>query len=220
MTNGTLLTQDIVNYVNDNDIEVHLSYDGEHTKELRGYDILDNSNLLNLIKQIKYLRIVSVITNVNCDVMKVHNYISSKLNRPFYFEPFTIDPTVNNHDLIEGFNYDLYEKSMIQLLSSKIEIPETWCTGKGINVLLNGDVVGVRTLNKYGTVWDDKETIDKNFNTTENVEYCKNNSDCYIRDNCNMVRADACEYTCRVEHVKADLCSFLNFGGLSEYFRT
>ena len=226
MTNGSLLTSDIVRYVNANDIEVHLSHDGECTQYLRGFDILEDNELLRLVRKINNLRIVSVITNKNPDVMKVYRYLKRKLKRQFYFEPFIIDPTGLNGDLVVGFDYDTYQRSLLEYLASKDNVPAEWYqyrkpTGLGFNYLLDGSVVGIRTLNKYGTVWNDLDTLKRNFYSIEkpNLAYCDSNTACRIKNVCHLCKADSGEHLCKAEKIRQDCSNFLNFGGISEYVR-
>lgn len=224
MTNGALLTRSIVDYINENDIEVHLSHDGEYTEYLRGFDIFENEVLLKLVKEIENLRIVSVITNKNPDVMDVYHHIKNKLKRQFYFDPFIIDPTGFNDDLIVGFDYDAYQRSLLEYLVSKDDVPTEWYqkrkpTGLGFNYLLDGSVVGIRTLNKYGTVWDSLDTLKQNFYDEEkkNLAYCNNNKSCRLRNTCHLCKADSGEHLCKAEKIRQDCFNFLNFGGISQY---
>ena len=81
MTNGTLLTQDKVDYINENNIEISLSHDGKMTEFLRGIDVFNDKILLNLIKQIEILRIYAVCTVYNNDVWENFFNSISRLNR-------------------------------------------------------------------------------------------------------------------------------------------
>ena len=207
MTNGLLLTEELVDYFNNNDFEVHISHDGKHTKELRGQDVFKNK--LQLIKKIRYLRIVSVISNQNTNVMKVYQYIQNKLNRPFYFEASPIIPTGENDNLITGFNYDRFEKTLAEVLRIRNKSPFEWYhnkpSGMGLNVLLDGSIVGMGTLNKYGTVWDTEETIRNNFLAKEQkgIAYCQQ-SICSIKP-CSMNKSLACQHMCRINRIRHDI---------------
>lgn len=219
MTNGSLLNEQLVDYFNTYDIEVSLSHDGICTEKLRGQDIFKNKKILNLVKKIKNLHIVPVITNQNEDVLEIYNYIQQTLNRSFYFSPSPIIPTGYNNSLIDNFDYDTFERSLIELNSIKISTPSEWYrkpnSGMGINILLDGSVVGQNTLNKYGTIWDTKDTILKNFNIQEkeNISYCKN-SICRIRDICDMNKTNSCEHTCKIRKIQIDTANFINNGEL------
>lgn len=207
MTNGLLLTKELVDYFNDNNFEVHISHDGEHTKELRGQDVLEKK--LHLIREIRYLRIVSVISNHNTDVMKVYKYIQNKLNRPFYFEASPIIPTGYNDDLINGFDYDTFERTLAEVLSIRNESPFEWyhnkSSGMGLNVLLDGSIVGMSTLNKYGTVWDTEKTIRSNFLDKEHnhIKYCQQSA-CSLKT-CYMNKSLACQHMCKINRIRYDI---------------
>lgn len=221
MTNGLLLNEQLVNYFNIHDIEVSLSHDGIYTENLRGQDIFKNEKILNLTKKIKNLHIVSVVTNQNEDVLEIYNYLQQILDRPFYFSPSPIIPSGYNINLIADFDYDTFERSLIELNKIKISTPPEWYqrpkSGMGINILLDGSIVGQNTLNKYGTIWDTKDTIVKNFNKLEkeNTSYCKK-SICRIRDICDMNKANSCEHTCKIRKIQVDVTNFIN-NGEAEY---
>ena len=63
ITNGTLLTKDIVDDLNKFNVEVHISHDGKTTKKDRGIDVFETK--LDLIKQINRFGISSVVTKDN-----------------------------------------------------------------------------------------------------------------------------------------------------------
>lgn len=221
MTNGSLLNKEIVDYINDNDIEVHLSYDGNMSKYLRGYDVLDDK--LVLVRQIHNLRVLSVITNRNTDVLQVYREIKGKLQRPFYFSHSVIVDSPTNQSLIGGFDYDTYERSLCELLVSEDKLPTTWYHNKkpsrlGFNYLLDGSVVGIHTLNRYGSVWDDEENLLNNFYKIENIYKCLNKT-CYIRDVCGQDFANASNHMCRIEKIRQDVFAMLNSGGVGQYVR-
>ena len=222
MTNGSLLNKEIIDYINDNDIEVHLSYDGNMSKYLRGYDVLDDK--LALVRKIHNLRILSVITNRNTDVLQVYREIKGKLQRPFYFSHSVIVDSPTNQSLIDGFDYDTYERSLCELLVSEDKLPTTWYHNKkpsrlGFNYLLDGSVVGIHTLNRYGSVWDDEETLLNNFYKIENIYKCLNKT-CYIRDICGQDFANASDHMCRIEKIRQNVFAMLNNGGVGQYVRT
>lgn len=221
MTNGSLLNKEIIDYINDNDIEVHLSYDGNMSKYLRGYDVLDDK--LALVRKIHNLRILSVITNRNTDVLQVYREIKGKLQRSFYFSHSVIVDSPTNQSLIDGFNYDTYERSLCELLVLEDKLPTTWYHNKkpsrlGFNYLLDGSVVGIHTLNRYGSVWDDEETLLNNFYKIENIYKCLNRT-CYIRDICGQDFANASDHMCRIEKIRQNVFAMLNNGGVGQYVR-
>ena len=71
MSNGTHLTQEIVDWINDKDIELHFSHDGTATEYLRGVDVLKDEKLCSLIKQVNTLRVNSTICAGNEDIVEL-----------------------------------------------------------------------------------------------------------------------------------------------------
>lgn len=63
VTNGKCLTQEKVDFINENNIGVGLSWDGYNTMETRGYDVVKDK--LDLLTQIKNLNITGVVSQEN-----------------------------------------------------------------------------------------------------------------------------------------------------------
>ena len=99
------VTQDIVDWINENKIEIHLSYDGKVSKYLRGIDILEDDKLLSLVKQIECLRINSVITKYNTNCLDIYKHIVRKLKRDDFRYTPNVVYSINNEDLIKDFKY-------------------------------------------------------------------------------------------------------------------
>ena len=60
-TNGKLLDKEKLNFINNHDMLLSVSWDGKNSKELRGYDVLKDK--FKLLLKAKRLQIISVITN-------------------------------------------------------------------------------------------------------------------------------------------------------------
>ena len=211
MTNGSLLTKDIIQYVNDNNIEVSVSHDGIFTEYLRGKDIFQDKKLLDLCREIKNLVITSVITNKNPDVMEVYQYEKSILKRPFYYNPCAIQPTPTNKSLYMDFNYDIFQRTYSEFLITCESKPKTWYHNSifyprcHVNVLLDGTVIGTKTMNSYGTVWDTKEDIIENFITTEykHLQYCVNKK-CSKIGNCAKMVSNENDFSCKISKIESE----------------
>lgn len=224
MTNGSLLTEDIVDYINQNNIEVSLSHDGIHTKDMRGRDIFKDKRILSLCRNIKNLVITSVITNKNTDIMDVYYYEQEVLQRPFYFNPCVIQPTPVNKSLYENFDFDIFRRSYLNFLVSVIKKPISWYEGTSfysrcnINVLLDGSVIGTKTMNLYGTVWDNRNDIIKKFREVEkdHLQYCIDKKCRYI-EQCGKMVSDENNFSCAIDKIKQDCRQIINHGGLSRY---
>lgn len=204
MTNGSLLTQEIIDFVNQNNAEIFFSHDGIQTKYLRGIDVLEDKNKLQLIKQVKNLVVSSVITNRNEDLVKNYQYISEKLQREDFVYRFTnLMDTGYVDDLIKGFNYDVFARSYREYTENyKTEVPyynriernKKYNMG-GFNVDLDGNVIGMNTLKKYGTIYNTYEECYQKMLEVENLYCTKVN--CPLIFNCQTVKQGVSEHTCK-----------------------
>ncbi len=223
MTNGSLLTDSIVQWCNANHVEVHLSHDGEKTKDLRGCDIFESPRLVRLVRELRYVRVVAVATNQNCDVLQLYHDIQQTLRRPFYFQVLPVEDTGHNLQLVTGFDYDTYERTLLQLYQEREDIPLSWYAppagkAKGYNVLLDGRVVGIETLRTYGTVWDTEASLRAGFMKQEaqNIARCRQRT-CAIRKVCTLSATRCSPHMCRLERIHADCRAFLQNGGCNTY---
>lgn len=217
MTNGTLLTQEIVDYMNSNDIELHFSHDGEMTESLRGIDVLKNKKICSLIRQVRILRVVPVITALNCDVMKCYEYTNSLLKREdMMYGPLPVFDTGCNRDLIEGFDYDTYERTFMEYcILHRRQTPyyKTTKRSNGFNFLPDGTIVGMSTMEKYGTFHDTKEQLVAVKNAHEESSFCLN-SNCKIRSECLNMTQTAGAHMCKVQKINRDIMCY--FGSVGE----
>lgn len=206
MTNGTLLTREIVDWLNKNDIELHISHDGAMTEYLRGVDILKNPRLVPLIKQVRVLRIASVLTKHNPDIMECYEYINGILHREDMM--YSAVPMFDNgrgNELIEGFDYDVYARSLAQA-NRRLYRRTPYYSSKHIptgNCLLNGDIVNQATLAKYGTIDDERGALSAVRDKTKGYQTCLANAECRIRNVCQTVKSAAGRHICRCAHIQA-----------------
>lgn len=75
VTNGYLLTQEIVDYFNKHNFMVSISNDGIYTNNTRNINVLENDKILSLIKQLNNVSINSVISAYNQDFLATSKYI-------------------------------------------------------------------------------------------------------------------------------------------------
>lgn len=115
ITNGTLLTEEMVEVFNDANMKINISHDGKKTLENRGFDILENERLYNLISKIKYLRFSCVCSNDN-RIPDIEEYFKQKFpNKPYeiMFNKFLeTDAAVNNYNEYEdaiAYLHDLHQ---------------------------------------------------------------------------------------------------------------
>ena len=109
ITNGKLLTQDKINFINNNKISVGISYDGENSLQTRGYDVLKEKK--DLLVQIKRLCMTGVITKYNYpqdwfESLNKFNNEYIKLHR--HNISVNLDLLLNNDDLhgLSDFDFD------------------------------------------------------------------------------------------------------------------
>lgn len=177
-TNGTLLTTDLVDYFNANNCTVVISHDGVQTKFLRGYDVLENR--LDIIARINKLGFSSVITGINMDLEKVYNYIKGKVNRNFVHRlNFYLD-TGEDDPAVADFDYNLLRRYLAEYISHHpeqhdiIDYGDNEDRNLGTQVLLNGDVVCMTTLKRYGNLlYNDEQEIYSNIRQDYRCGGCK-----------------------------------------------
>ncbi|MBR1373440.1 radical SAM protein, partial [bacterium] len=188
MSNCTLLTQEMVDYINENEIELHFSHDGKMTKFLRGVDVLENDKICNLIFQAKILRCFSVITKYNTDVWDNYFDTIRKLGRmDFNYETKPLDDvSASQRFLVEGFNYEEWLNTWLQFRCSPFYIRLPWYDGEtltqynpgqgrgvGANVLPDGRLCGmINICSHYGTIHDTREEYFKKAMATGLTDYC------------------------------------------------
>lgn len=210
VTNGRLLSEEIIEFCNDNNIEIALSYDGDTTLENRGYDVIaDKQELLPLIKQ---LAISTVITSQNNDIFKTYKEIKVKLGDLKFQHVLNI--YIDNEDkddvFTKNFDYKLLRKSLIEYydvvdeIYDKIKINEVYDDVYGTSVLLNGYVVNMLTLQKYGSIYDSEEEL---YNSIIK-DYTKCNN-CRYDNLCTMKRQIATKHACKAMRVIIEAHNFL-----------
>jgi MoaA/NifB/PqqE/SkfB family radical SAM enzyme len=120
ISNGTLLTDKIVEIINAYNIPFIFSHDGENTKQLRGIDILKDTHILSLLRKINQPGFSSVITNQSTNQFKIYRYIQryfkQELN-PYIFSPLQVYP--QNIQLMDHFDWDDYIQGYVDLLQFK-----------------------------------------------------------------------------------------------------
>ena len=140
VTNGTLLTQEIVNFLNKYNILISLSNDGPRTTEFRGVNVLDDKKIVDLVKQLKRFSIICNLNSKNCNHQELIDYFNSffgsevKVNiNPVY------DTGMCDKDILK-FDFDQYESDLKSFLSQ--------ITPQDI---LDKDTTAVKLVLKYAT---------------------------------------------------------------------
>lgn len=106
VTNGKLLNDDIVKYVNDNNITLILSNDGENTVYTRNENLLDDDRFIKLFSKIKKRGIDSVVSAYNQNYKKLKNYLYNKIGKVSITHEFLL---VNWDMPSDLYSFDLEE---------------------------------------------------------------------------------------------------------------
>lgn len=235
MSNCYLLTQDKVDYMNANDIELHMSHDGPKTEFLRGYDVLADNTLRDLIAQVKTIRCFSVITRYNTDVWENYFDTVKKLGRTdILYDTFPISDIPEQHDLVDGFDYDQWFTTWMQFRLSSFRHPLPWYNGKtlsvkpkvvgrpcGFNVLPDGTVCGmVHICSTYGTIHSESyHACRKKLIELGHMDYCFN-SDCKYKDTCQYPPQSTSPHLCKCRRMIMDWWTPENKRQVVQYLKT
>lgn len=123
ITNGILITNEIINFANKYNITIAISWDGKNTKQTRYIDVFENENFKNQIFKINNLTINSVLSAKNyplemCETIQdlANEYIkiNNKGNFNFHFEEL-VDNNIQDQSLI-NFDYNRI-KNEIQIIT-------------------------------------------------------------------------------------------------------
>lgn len=192
MTNGILFDDDLADYCNENRIELMLSHDGEMTKYHRGVDVLENDHILKAVKKVEILRVNAVVTKYNTDCMKIFHDIRDKLGREDFF--LTLSPcfdTGNIDEFYDGFNLNEFVKTYNRVREIT---PSRWAFNSGIgrdfsfgvNVNLDGTVISMARMKKYGTVEDSYEQIKEKIEKSGDYDFCyQSKCPAHMKKTCN-----------------------------------
>lgn len=109
VTNGSLLTEELVEFINTNNIHVALSYDGPTTACVRNDNVLFNKNILELFKRCNNKSICAVLSAYNYKLEDLFADISSKFEEDIriFVEPLKI--TWNMPPDLYTINTDEYQ---------------------------------------------------------------------------------------------------------------
>lgn len=192
VSNGSLLTQEIVNYLNTYDIHYVVSNDGLHTDKTRIINILEDKAFLSLFRQVKLRGIDSVISAYCQDYQELEQYIADRCGQETaqdseFLLPSVIMPEDAYHFDYEKFRQSLrnrLEKGIADILSGdmsrdllktsmclreinymdKLKMPRCSQMDANLNIDLQGNIyVCHNSTVKVGTIYDDDKTLDANY---------------------------------------------------------
>lgn len=235
MTNATLLTQEMVDYINEYNIELHISHDGPKTEFLRGVDVLTNPKIVNLLQQVKILRIWAVCTKYNCNVWE--NFFDSinKLGRydeNVYYDTFAISDIPSQKDLIEGFDYKLWSSTLMEFRLSKYSRINPYTNGRrltkdpfdggihmGFNILPNGVICGMTHVGSvYGTIHTESyNDLRKKMIELGQIDECFS---CNKNKVCDYVRQTISPHICKCRKILMNLWNEEDIGEIRELLIT
>lgn len=118
VTNGSLLDDKIVDFLNNNNISLVLSNDGKDTAKVRGINILDNDEFISLFKQVNNRAIDVCVSAYSQDYFKVWQYIEDKLGKGtiIYNEPLVVSWDMPKD--MYAFDFDAYKKTMDKIVEN------------------------------------------------------------------------------------------------------
>lgn len=117
VTNGSLLTEGIVNYFNENNFRVALSNDGPHTDKVRRVNVLENTKIISLFKKIKNREIDAVVSAHNQNYHELWAYLENKLGEGVNI---STEPLLYTWDMPEDlydFDFEAYKKQMTDIVN-------------------------------------------------------------------------------------------------------
>lgn len=126
ISNGALLTDEIVNFLNEHNIAFTVSNDGPNTKKTRFVNVLENPSFCELFKKIKQRSVSSVISAYNQDFQVLKDYIYEKLGETnINFD--ILEPSETLPQEIFEINYEVFTKSLIKMTD---QVMQDILTGK------------------------------------------------------------------------------------------
>lgn len=211
ITNGTMLNNDIVNYINEQKITFVLSHHGEITKSLCGIDILENSAYIRLLNKLDRLMVNSIITNKNIDVNEIVSYAKKKgLKDEFSFVANSLVTTGCEKSLYNHFNYELYKDNLIRffenpqhrkqstsMISRYLNIIRSKNFSRVLTIAPDGNIFYNFSYKKYGHISDktmDLYAYSLRRDNELRCSYCAFKSVCYY--------CKAGKHTCLCEQTK------------------
>lgn len=123
MTNGKAMTKEMADYLNENKVTVNLSWDGDKTRFLRGYDVLADGALRKNLLLIKDLWINSTLTTMNypLEILASHKKFLAeyqKLHGYSYGIHIGLATPVKANDPLYSYDYERIYSEMKTIFSN------------------------------------------------------------------------------------------------------
>lgn len=118
VTNGSLLNAVIIDFLNENNISLVLSNDGEDTEKVRGFNMLENDEFISLFKQVKNRAVDVCVSAYSQDYFKVWDYIERKLGKDItiYNEPLVVSWDMPKD--MYAFDFEAYKETMNKVVEN------------------------------------------------------------------------------------------------------
>jgi uncharacterized protein len=199
VSNGSLLTEEIVEFCNNNDFSVGISYDGENTYITRNCDVLNDAEKLNVIKKINKLFVVTVFSAYNFDFLKTFRICYEKIGRevPISIEWLHCDNNTEKslytfdkelvkeklHDFLNEIKKDLLNNTHSKRIdsfypffqqvgnNSNSKIPNCMQMRKCINIDLSGNITACHPYGELGNIFDNYEDLIKKYDEKYNIAF-------------------------------------------------
>lgn len=146
MSNGALLTDEIVDYLNAHGIGFSVSNDGPDTAKIRGINILENEEFLRCFKRIKKTCVGCCTHAYNIDPKKTVAYIKSKVgNKTSIYYQYHLECTHPMDNDLYAYNLEAYRKNIRELCEEyfddiregRQDTPSIYAVEKGIKAAEN-----------------------------------------------------------------------------------
>jgi uncharacterized protein len=111
-TNGSLLTEDVVDYVNREGIRVSLSNDGSLTEKVRGANVLEDERLRRLFNKIESRSVTLVLTPYSQDLLAAWEYIHEKTGAETFINVEFLMATEEMPKDLCAFDVPAFERTM------------------------------------------------------------------------------------------------------------
>lgn len=116
VSNGSLLTEKIVAFLNEHKIGYHLSHDGVITEYTRNVDVLKNKKLHSLFNKINHKSVNITITSKSPSIRELFQYYPADYTISINTMINTIDTQISRS--FADFNYEKYREDLQYLFDS------------------------------------------------------------------------------------------------------
>lgn len=186
VTNGSLLTDEIVDYLNEHKVGVALSHDGEHTTKTRNVDVLNDERIKKLFLKLEDKSICAVASAYNYDYEKLYDYFKHTIGDVLvnieilrvnwqmpekYYDIDLIDLQKKLHNMAVQAVEDILKGEMTRAVQTFLPYLQRLCNQSNIpllcgqiyrtmNIDLKGNVYSCHNIcTPMGTVQDDYDQL-------------------------------------------------------------